>query len=62
MALFCTEETGRRQELTDRIGRKWSYPQLIGSWEAVRSFAQWMMFSGRLGQFQLAKRLLYNSD
>lgn len=62
MALFCIEEASRRQGLTDQAGRKWSYPQLIGSWEAVRSFARWMMFSGRLGQFQLAKRLLYNSE
>jgi hypothetical protein len=62
MALFCIEEAGCRGELTDYTGRKWSYPQLIGSWEAVRSFAQWMMCSGRLGQFQLAKRLLYNSE
>jgi hypothetical protein len=49
MALFCTEEASRRQELTDQVGRKWSYPQLIRSWEAVRSFAWWMMFLGRLG-------------
>lgn len=62
MALFCTEEADRRRELTDHTGKKWTYPQLIGSWEAVRSFAKWMMFSGRLGQFQLAKRLLYVSE
>jgi hypothetical protein len=40
MALFCTEEAGRRRELTDYTGKKWTYPQLIRSWEAVRSFAK----------------------
>ena len=40
MALFCIEEADRRRELTDHTGRKWSYPQLIRSWEAIRSFAR----------------------
>jgi len=62
-ALFCTGEADRRRKLTEHIGKKWTYPpQLIGSWEAVRSFAKWVMFSGRLGQFQLAKRLLCPSE
>jgi hypothetical protein len=62
MALFCTQETDRRSQLMDRNGRKWSYPQLIGANETAKAFVRWMMFSGRLGQFMLAKRLLYLSE
>jgi len=62
MVLFCTHETNRKSQLTDRNGRNWSYPQLVGVNEAVKGFVRWMMFSGRLGQFTLAKRLLYPSE
>ena len=62
MVLSCIEEMDRRNQLTDPAGRKWSYPQLIGDREAVKSFTRWMMCSGRLGQFELAKRLLFYSE
>jgi hypothetical protein len=62
MVLFCIEEADRRSELTGPMGRKWSYPQLIGDREAVKGFTRWMMRSGRLGQFSLAQRLLFYSE
>jgi len=61
MVLSCIEEMDHRNQLMDPAGRKWSYPQLIGDREAVKSFMRWMMCSGRLGQFELAKRLLFYS-
>jgi len=62
IALFCTKEANRRNELTDSKGRTLTYPQLVGSTTAVRGFVQWMMFTNRLGQFSLAKRLLFHSE
>jgi hypothetical protein len=61
VTLFCTKETDCRSQLTDLAGRKWSYLQLIGDKEAVKSFTRWMMCSSRLSQFALAKRLLFYS-
>jgi hypothetical protein len=62
MVLYCIEEAGRRGQLTDQAGRKWTYEQLTGRAQATKGFARWMMGSGRLGQFALAKRLLYDSE
>ena len=62
MVLYCIEEAGRRGQLTDQAGRKWTYGQLTGRAQATKGFARWMMGSGRLGQFALAKRLLYGSE
>jgi hypothetical protein len=62
IALYCVEEAGRRSQLTDQAGQKWTYKQLIGCAQATKGFARWMMGSGRLGQFALAKRLLYDSE
>jgi hypothetical protein len=47
IALFCTDEAERRQ-------------QLIGTNSGAKRLAEWMIRSGRLGQFSLAKRLLYS--
>jgi hypothetical protein len=58
MVLFCTEEAGRRQRL--RTGGPVDYQQLIGTNEGARKLAEWMIRSERLGQFSLAKRLLYS--
>ena len=64
IVLYCMEEASRRGQgqLTDQAGRKWTYQQLIGRAQATKSFARWMIGSGRLGQFALAKRLLYDSE
>lgn len=62
IVLYCIEEASRRGQLTDQAGRKWTYKQLIGHAQATKGFARWMMGTGRLGQFALAKRLLYDSE
>jgi len=62
IVLYCVEEAGRRGQLTDQAGRKWTYEQLTGCAQATKSFARWMMGLGRLGQFALAKRLLCGSE
>jgi len=62
IVLYCIEEAGRRGQLMDQAGRKWTYEQLTGRAQATKGFARWMMGSGRLGQFALAKRLLYGSE
>jgi hypothetical protein len=59
MALLCTYEADRRHYL--HTGKKRTYTQIIGTREGAKHFVQWMMCSGRLAQFSLAKRLLYDS-
>jgi len=61
MALFCTKEAGRRHYLQDNAGRAQPYQILVGTNNGARRFVQWMMFSNRLSQFALAKRLLFDS-
>jgi hypothetical protein len=56
MALYCTEETSRREHL--RTGRRLDYRHLIGTNSGARKLTEWMIRSGRIGQFSLAKRLL----
>jgi hypothetical protein len=58
MVLFCIEEVERRQHL--RVGRRVNYRELIGTNSGARKLAEWIIRSGRLGQFSLAKRLLYS--
>ena len=62
MVIFCPREAGRRSQLADTAGRKWTYPQLVGMNEAAKCFVKWIMQSNRLSQFSLAKRLLYHSE
>jgi hypothetical protein len=62
IVLYCIEEASRQGQLTDQAGRKWTYKQLIGHAQATKGFARWMMGTGRLRQFALAKRLLYDSE
>ena len=62
IALFCPKERDRRHQLTDGKGRSQSYAQLIGTARAVKGFTRWVMLANRLGQFSLAKRLLFHSE
>jgi len=56
MALYGTKEADHRQNLW--IGGSIDYQQLIRPNKDVRKLTEWIIFSGRLGRFSLAKRLL----
>jgi hypothetical protein len=58
IALFGTDEAGRCQHL--RICRQLDRQQLIGTNSGAKRLIEWMIRSGRLGQFSLARRLLYS--
>jgi len=58
MSLFCIEEAGLQQH--PRAGRRLDYQQLIETSNGAKRLAKWMIRSGRLGQFSLARRLLYS--
>jgi hypothetical protein len=57
MALYCTDETERRQCL--RMNGRLNYGRLIGTASGVKRLTEWMIRSGRLGQFSLARNFLY---
>jgi hypothetical protein len=59
IALFCTDETERRRHL-QVSGRRLDYQQLIGTNGGAKRLAEWMIQLGRLGQFSLARCLLYS--
>jgi hypothetical protein len=59
MALFCMYEADRRHLL--HVSKKRTYTQMVGTKDGAKHFVRWMMHSGRLAQFSLAKRLLYDS-
>ena len=50
------------QALKDSAGRAQAYPVLTGTKEGLKSLVQWIMLSGRLGQFSLASRLPYSGE
>jgi hypothetical protein len=58
MALYCIEEAGRRLGL--RTNGRVNYQHLIGTASGAKLLAKWPICSGRLGQFSLARSLLYN--
>jgi hypothetical protein len=58
IAVYYSREHNRRQLL--RTNRQISYHKLVGSNERAKNFTEWLIHSGRLGQFSLARRLLYN--
>jgi len=60
IALYCAYEADRKHYL--HVSQNRSYPQMIGTNEGARHFVRWMMCSGRLKQFALAKRLLFDSE
>ena len=59
MALFCEQEASRRNRLRPASGRPVTYGWLTGSPKGAKVFSKWMIKSGRLGQFSLARQLLY---
>ena len=58
MALFYAKEAERHQYL--RTNGRVDYRRLVGTNEGARRLAEWMIRSGWLGQFSLARRLLYD--
>ena len=58
MALYRIEEAGRQLGL--RTNGRVNYQQLIGTARGAKQLAKWLICSGRLGQFSLARSLLYN--
>ena len=53
-------EANRRHYL--HAGKRRTYTQMVGTNEGAKHFVRWMMYSGRLKQFALAKRLLFDSE
>jgi hypothetical protein len=62
MALFCVREAERRHFLHDSSGRSQPWTALVGTVDGAKCIVRWMMFSNRLRQFALAKRLLYAGE
>jgi hypothetical protein len=62
MALYCTQERHRRHELKDSCRRIQVYPVLVGTKEGSKGLVQWIILWGRLGQFSLARHLLYSGE
>ena len=60
MALYCTEEAERWQDLC--TNRRIDYQSLIGTARGARKLAEWMIRSGRILQFNLAGELLYKEE
>jgi len=58
IALYCTDGAEHRQHL--RANERVNYQQPIWTNRREKMFSEWMICSGRLGQFSLAMRLLYN--
>src|ERR1700730_448562 len=53
IALVCGQETNRRDCLWLTSGRPVTYRRLTGSPKGAKVFSEWMIKSGRLGQFSL---------
>jgi hypothetical protein len=58
IALFCIDETERRRHL--QVSGRLDYQQLIGTNGGAKRLVEWMIRSRRLGQFSLARHLLYS--
>jgi|SRR5579862_451973 len=59
IALVCEQEINRRDRLRLASGRPVTYGRLTGTPKGAKVFSEWMIKSGRLGQFSLARQLLY---
>jgi hypothetical protein len=67
IVLFCPNESLHRVQLKNLVRTKLGkyqieYSRLVGSCEGAKIFTRWLMETGRLGQFALAKQLLYFSN
>lgn len=62
IALFCPLESSRRHLLLDECGRRQSWETLIGTPSLARRITKWFIESGRIKQFTLANKLLYQSN
>jgi hypothetical protein len=60
MAVFCREESDRRHALQMGTSRQVNYRNLTGTASGAKLLSGWIIRSGRLGQFALARSLLYN--
>ena len=60
MALYCAIEADTRHYLHKEQRR--TYTQMIGTNKGAKHFVRWIMFTNRLQQFALAKRLLFDSE
>ena len=59
MVLFCRLEADHKDVLQSANGQL-DFQRLIGTREGAAKLAKWVMESGRLGQFTLARRLLFS--
>jgi hypothetical protein len=67
ITLFCSNIAASRTYLRNLIRTKLGsdridYQRLIGSSEGIKIFTRWFMELGCLGQFSLARQLLYHSN
>jgi hypothetical protein len=60
MAVFCREESDHRHALQTGTSRQVNYRNLTGTASGAKLLSEWVIRSGRLGQFALARSLLYN--
>ena len=59
VVLYCSLEDHRRDELRS-VDNQLDYQQLTYTAEGARRLSRWLIFSGRLPQFSLARTLLYS--
>ena len=58
IALYCTNKADCQQGL--QVNGRLNYRRLIRTASGAKQLAEWMIRSGRLGQFSLARNLLYS--
>ena len=62
IAMLCLLESSRRYLLFDDYGRQQSWKTLIGNPTQAKRLTKWLIESGRLRQFSLAKKLWYRNE
>jgi hypothetical protein len=62
IAMLCALETARRPLLFDECGRQQPWRALTGTPLQARKLTKWLIQSKRIGQFSLARKLLYHSE
>jgi hypothetical protein len=58
--IHCQKERGRREELKERCGGRLDLRKLLDTPEGAKVASRWILRSGRLPQFSLARVLLYD--